>query len=57
MGLLTKGERLLTWPETKEHAETVRRVGVRQFIAVYRRFKDRRGDPFKWGDEVVIYLD
>ncbi len=52
MGLLTKGDRLLTWQETKELAGTVRRIGVRQFIAVYLRFKDWKGDPFKWGDEV-----
>ncbi len=55
MGLLTKGDRLLSWPETKEQAETVRRIGLRQFIAVYHRFKDRQEDTFKWGDEVQSY--
>jgi hypothetical protein len=30
----------------------VREHGVRQFLEVFRRVKDRRGDVLKWGDEV-----
>ncbi len=54
MGLLSKGTPL-SWPETKKHSEVVRRVGVQQFLAIYQRLKDRRGDVLKWGDEVSVY--
>ena len=51
MGLLSEGKSL-SWSETKEHAELVRRIGVLQFLAIYNRHKDRQGDELKWGDEV-----
>ena len=54
MGLLTKGDRLLSWAETKENAEIVRRIGIQQFISSYLRGKDRKEYPYKWGDEVAI---
>ena len=51
MGLLSEGKPL-SWPETKKHAQLVHKVGVQQFLAIYHRLKDRRGDQLKWGDEV-----
>ncbi len=51
MGLLSEGKPL-SWAETKKHAELVRRAGVQQFLAIYHRLKDRKGDVLKWGDEV-----
>lgn len=50
MGLLTEGKPL-SWAETKKHADHVRKVGVQQFLALYQRLKDRKGDTLKWGDE------
>lgn len=38
--------------ETKNVSSFVREQGTKQFIAVYNEWKDRDGDPFKWGDEV-----
>ncbi|CAH0393430.1 unnamed protein product [Bemisia tabaci] len=51
MGLLTEGNPL-SWTETKNLAEHVRKHGITQFINSYRRLKDREGDVLKWGDEV-----
>ena len=51
MGLLSEGKPL-SWPETKKHAELVHKVGLKQFLAIYHRLKDRKGDQLKWGDEV-----
>lgn len=51
MGLLTEGSPL-SWEETKKHADHVRIHGIRQFINLYARLKDRHNDVLKWGDEV-----
>ena len=53
MGLLSKGKPL-SWEETKRNTWIVHRDGVLQFISLYRRMKDRKGDTLslKWGDEV-----
>lgn len=52
MGLLTEGSPL-SWEETKKLAKHVREYGIKQFIHLYRRLKDRQGDVLKWGDEVI----
>ena len=54
MGLLTEGSPL-SWPETKELADHVRKHGVIQFINLYNLLKDRQGDVLKWGDEVCLF--
>ncbi|CAH1118764.1 unnamed protein product [Phaedon cochleariae] len=51
MGLLNEGKSL-SHQETMKYAEHVRKHGLIQFINQYRRFKGRKGDPFKWGDEI-----
>lgn len=43
---------LLSWAETKKLSNYFRQHGIEQFINLYLRYKDRDGDPFKWGDEV-----
>lgn len=55
MGLLTEGSPL-SWPETKKLAKHVREHGIKQFINLYERLKDRQGDVLKWGDEVEYVL-
>lgn len=50
MGLLSEGKPL-TWVETKKKASHVHRVGVKQFLSLYHKMKDRC-DSLKWGDEV-----
>lgn len=55
MGLLTEGSPL-SWEETKNLANHVRKHGITQFIHLYRRLKDRQGDVLKWGDEVTIFI-
>lgn len=53
MGVLIDGA-LLEWKETKKLSKHVRQHGIEQFINLYRRWKHRDGDVFKWGDEVYI---
>lgn len=55
MGLLTEGSPL-SWEETKELADHVRKHGIIQFINMYHRLKGRQGDILKWGDEVSFDL-
>lgn len=51
MGLLSEGKPL-SWADTKKNASIVRRVGVKQFLALYHKLRERKGDVLKWGDEV-----
>ncbi|CAK9816605.1 Glutamate--cysteine ligase catalytic subunit [Anthophora plagiata] len=55
MGLLSEGSPL-TWEETKNLADHVRKHGIIQFINLYKRLKERQGDLLKWGDEVEYML-
>lgn len=55
MGLLSEGTPL-DWPSTKHNSDLVRKHGIKQFIAIYNKFKNRTNDPFKWGDELVIII-
>ncbi|XP_060522257.1 glutamate--cysteine ligase [Cylas formicarius] len=55
MGLLTEGTPL-TWEETKKLAEHVREHGINQFINIYKKLRDRKGDVLKWGDEIEYIL-
>ncbi|KOC65500.1 Glutamate--cysteine ligase catalytic subunit [Habropoda laboriosa] len=55
MGLLSEGSPL-TWEETKNLADHVRKHGIIQFINLYKRLRDRQGDLLKWGDEVEYML-
>lgn len=55
MGLLSEGNPL-SWEETKELADHVRKHGIEQFINLYHRLKDREGDILKWGDEVEYII-
>lgn len=51
MGLLSLGKPL-SWEETQQHGEHVRRHGIKQFINLYHKLKDRQDECLKWGDEV-----
>jgi glutamate--cysteine ligase catalytic subunit len=55
MGLLTTGEPL-DWFETKKHSDVARSKGIEQFIKLYKTFKTRESDCFKYGDEVEYSL-
>lgn len=55
MGILPEGTPL-SWQETKALSKHVQKHGVQQFINLYRKSKDRRGDPFKWGDEIEYVI-
>ena len=54
MGLLSEGSPL-SWEETKKWAEHVRHHGIKQFLALHQRLKDRARDGLRWGDEVISH--
>ena len=53
MGLLSEGT-ALTWEETKAQADHVRRHGIQQFLAQYKKLAGRQKDILYWGDEVTF---
>ena len=52
MGLLSEGQPL-TWAEIKLALEQLQTYGLDQLIRIYNKSKDRQGDAFTWGDEVL----
>jgi len=40
------------WEDSKKDLRYVRHAGVRQFISMYNRVKDLKGDELLFGDEV-----
>lgn len=48
---MSEGEPV-SWEKTAELAEHVREHGAKQFVNLYHKLKDRKGDVLKWGDEV-----
>lgn len=55
MGLLSEGSPL-SWEETKKWANHVKTNGIEQFINLFNRLKERKGDSLKWGDEVEYVI-
>lgn len=55
MGFLSLGSPL-SWSETKQHADHVRKRGILQFIHIFNKLKDRENYCLKWGDEVEYTL-
>jgi glutamate--cysteine ligase catalytic subunit len=55
MGLLTLGTPL-EWSEIKQYVDLVHQKGIKQFINLYKSFKDQKNDCLKWGDEVEFCL-
>ena len=56
MGLLTEGSPL-SWEDTKKLTKHVREHGIKQFINLYARLKDRQGDGnFNYGLILKINL-
>ena len=51
MGLLTLGTPL-NWTDSKKIADIIRKRGIKQFINIHHKLKDRKNDCLKWGDEV-----
>lgn len=51
MGLLFIGTPY-EWEDAKVHADHVRKHGIQQFIAMWNKLKERKGDGLYWGDEV-----
>ncbi|KAF9888156.1 hypothetical protein FE257_009293 [Aspergillus nanangensis] len=59
MGLLALGT-ALDWPEAKKCADQVRKWGIEQLLANWRRARGKERDALLWGDEVeylVVAVD
>ncbi len=52
MGLLTEGTPL-TWEEIIAVREVFQYYALSQLVRIFEKSKDRQGDSFMWGDEVV----
>ncbi|KAM6501139.1 Glutamate-cysteine ligase domain containing protein [Amanita muscaria] len=55
MGLLNEGT-ALSWEETKARAETIKQLGVQQFLKVWKAESTRYDKEHKWGDEIEYML-
>ena len=55
MGLLSVGTPL-EWDEAKQYADIIREKGIKQFINIHNKVKDRKNDCLKWGDEVEFIV-
>ncbi|CAL1548977.1 unnamed protein product, partial [Lymnaea stagnalis] len=55
MGLLTQGTPL-SWEDTKKWADHVRKHGIKQFLAQYKKLMSRKKDVLYWGDEIEYTL-
>ena len=42
----------LDWPEAKKNADHVRRWGIEQLLAIWKRAKSKERDALRWGDEI-----
>ncbi|SPO28439.1 probable gamma-glutamylcysteine synthetase [Ustilago trichophora] len=51
MGLLSLGTPM-DWQDAQPLASHVRKHGIEQFISLWNKIKDRRGDILLWGDEI-----
>jgi glutamate--cysteine ligase catalytic subunit len=52
MGLLTEGTPL-SWEEIVAAREVFQYYALSQLVRIFEKSKDRQGDSFMWGDEVV----
>ncbi|SNX85726.1 probable gamma-glutamylcysteine synthetase [Melanopsichium pennsylvanicum] len=51
MGLLSLGTPM-DWQDAQPLASHVRKHGIQQFLSLWNKIKDRRGDILLWGDEI-----
>jgi len=55
MGFLTDGD-TLDWSEVQKYCDYIRKHGVKQFLAIYEKTKNRAHDCLKFGDEIEYML-
>lgn len=55
MGLLANGHPL-AWNEYKPYIEKLKWAGIEQFISLFKEIKDRKVEPFKWGEEIEYLM-
>lgn len=55
MGFLTDGN-TLNWSEVQKYCDYIRKHGIKQFLAIYEKTKNRSHDCLKFGDEIEYVL-
>lgn len=55
MGLLTEGIPL-SWEEIVAVREVFQYYALSQLVRIFKKSKDRQGDSFMWGDEVMSII-
>ena len=55
MGFLSDGD-TLTWSEAQKVCDYIMKHGIKQFLSIYERTKDRSNDCLKFGDEIEYML-
>ena len=55
MVVVTEGQ-VLYWHDMKPMLEAIQTKQVDQLIHIHERFRDGKGAPFKWGDEIELSL-
>eukprot|EP01091_Cochliopodium_minus_P004935 TRINITY_DN1483_c0_g2_i3.p2 TRINITY_DN1483_c0_g2~~TRINITY_DN1483_c0_g2_i3.p2 ORF type:complete len:136 (+),score=36.39 TRINITY_DN1483_c0_g2_i3:63-470(+) len=59
MGFLSSGF-TLTWEQVIEHIPYIKEHGIKQFLNIWNKEKNRENDILKWGDEIeyiIVQLD
>ena len=51
MGFLTDAD-TLDWEDAKKVRDYIKEHGILQFLAIWKKLKDRANDILLWGDEV-----
>jgi glutamate--cysteine ligase catalytic subunit len=59
MGFLTDGD-TLDWEDAKKVRDYIKEHGIIQFLAIWKKLKDRENDILLWGDEIeyiILHFD
>lgn len=46
----------LSWKDAAKQSKYIREHGIKQLLNIYNKYKDRKNDTLKWGDEVIFFF-
>lgn len=55
MGFMAEGN-TLSWQEAAKQSKYIREHGIQQLLSIYKKYKDRKNDTLKWGDEIEYII-
>jgi hypothetical protein len=47
---------ILCWNEISQNLEKIKSKLIKELVVVYKKHKDIKNDPFRWGDELELTL-